>query len=434
LGGALFIERLNGIFVGANFPKPRLLVIKGTFEQYGGAERDIIANIPSWKEYFEIELATLHLPEEVKKELFSLDICTYTPELMWMKPTGAFSEITARASRESRKLWKKMPRSFFENFKSVDAVHLVSGVGSLEVIDSIPSHMPIHLHYLEPHRGLHEDVLHKRLNGTFRRPYFITRALLMRARRIDISFTKKVGKREKTIISSNSPWIAKRMSEVYSLESQVIWPSVASSKWPPNPSPKEEDAWGYLSAKYDLEIGNFVLTIGSASYVKGTWSSLQVLEGTTLIFVHIGGGSQDDLNALKKEGNRLGVRVQSLPSLDQLELVALMRKSRAMISHAVDEPFGLTPIEAQSVGTPAIVVAEGGFCSTVEDGVSGRVIPRDAPKSEWRNALAESADPKKRKKWSISGRKSIKKMGLSPPDQAKRLAESFEKLGISCLR
>ena len=43
--------------------RPRLLVVKGTFEQFGGAERDLLNNLPAWTKRFEITLATLNLPD-----------------------------------------------------------------------------------------------------------------------------------------------------------------------------------------------------------------------------------------------------------------------------------------------------------------------------------------------------------------------------------
>ena len=50
---------------GDSDSKPRLLVVKGTFEQFGGAERDLLNNLKAWQEQFEITCASLHIPVAV---------------------------------------------------------------------------------------------------------------------------------------------------------------------------------------------------------------------------------------------------------------------------------------------------------------------------------------------------------------------------------
>ena len=52
----------------------------------------------------------------------------------------------------------------------------------------------------------------------------------------------------------------------------------------------------------------------------------------------------------------------------------MIEDSLAVVSMAHKEPFGLTPIEAFSIGTPAIFVDEGGFRDTIIDGICGRLI------------------------------------------------------------
>ena len=58
--------------------KPRLLVVKGTFEQFGGAERDLLNNLDAWQEHFEITAASLHLPEEARQKMDALGILYLT--------------------------------------------------------------------------------------------------------------------------------------------------------------------------------------------------------------------------------------------------------------------------------------------------------------------------------------------------------------------
>tara|TARA_Y100001980_G_C14335214_1_gene151224 strand:- start:290 stop:586 length:297 start_codon:yes stop_codon:yes gene_type:complete len=95
---------------------------------------------------------------------------------------------------------------------------------------------------------------------------------------------------------------------------------------------------------------------------------------------------------------------------------------------AHSEPFGLTPIEAQTIGTPALFVDEGGFKETISDGKSGRLLPRN-DFSAWHDALKQAGDENNRNEWSKSGRMGISMMGLNPDVFSERLENIF--IGIS---
>ena len=74
-----------------------------------------------------------------------------------------------------------------------------------------------------------------------------------------------------------------------------------------------------------------------------------------------------------------------------------------MVSHAHEEPFGLTPIEAMAIGVPALMVDEGGFSDTMAKSNSGRLIARE-DWGAWKAAYLDAKDDKLRKRWSQAGR------------------------------
>jgi len=90
------------------------------------------------------------------------------------------------------------------------------------------------------------------------------------------------------------------------------------------------------------------------------------------------------------------------------------------VSMAHGEPFGLTPVEAFSVGTPALMVNEGGFLDSVIDGVNGRLLPR-SDYDAWHSALEQAADSGTRALWTEAGRTRIAEMDLSPDTHCHRL-------------
>ncbi len=397
--------------------KPRLLVVKGTFEQFGGAERDLLNNLEAWQTHFEITCASLHLPLEARERMENLGILYLTPAIPWKKPTGGWAEFRAVASRQASNRWWNMLELTEQGLRlqdvlaTSDAVHLTSGVGSLEFSQMIPKDLPVHYYCLEPHRGLHEDVLHRTLDGKPKQNLALTRFLLGKQRRRDASMTHDLADRSNSTISGNSPWIQERIQTVYGEKSELLWPSVNLDIWSGD-CPHTEDC---------------VVAIGNASYVKGTMDTIDMLAGTGLIYHHVGGGATEDLALMKAHATSKGVELIIEPRLSQEDLVNLVKRSRAVVSLARGEPFGLTPIEAQAAGTPALMVDEGGYCHTVMDQVSGRLLPRN-DWSAWHAALEEAAIPKNRKSWSEAGRENIAKMGLRPDDQADALNGIISKL------
>jgi glycosyltransferase involved in cell wall biosynthesis len=416
---------------GGSTPLPRLLVVKGTFEQFGGAERDLLNNLPAWSNHFDVILASLNLPDTARTALDEVGIPYLTPALEWEVPRGGWAEFRAKASRQAGRRWLSMLEfseqggGLREVLANVDAIHVTSGVGSLEFTGLAPTHLPLHYHCLEPHRGLYEDVLHRTLNGTPKRNLTLTHLLLGKQRNRDRRAVQRLDKRKKCTISGNSRWIQERISLVYGIESGILLPTVDLSVWESNSETAQEK--GDKSAVDDTD-GNgetdsdYVVTIGGASYVKGTWDTLEMVAGSGLSLALVGGGSPADLGKLRTQAKKLAVELNVQPRLSQQELVDLVIGARAVVSLAREEPFGLTPIEAQAAGTPALMVDEGGFRYTVEDGVSGRLLPR-GDWSAWHNALEESANTETRAEWANAGRENIERMGLAPEHQAAALAE-----------
>ena len=74
-----------------------------------------------------------------------------------------------------------------------------------------------------------------------------------------------------------------------------------------------------------------------------------------------------------------------------------------MVSHAHHEPFGLTPIEAMAVGTPALMVDEGGFQCTMSGIDSGKLLRRDDVEG-WRAAYQDLNNRDLRSAWAKVGR------------------------------
>ena len=399
--------------------RPTLLIIKGSFSQYGGAERDIVRQLEALQEFFHLRIATLSSHPELENEASRLEIPLFVSESEWSESASAFSRIMATSSKSSTKAWKNFLNSgkgagtLKQALESIDAVHLISGAGSLEVASIISEKIPIHVYMLEPNRGLHgETVLWANINGKQPRPIGLTRFLLTIPRNRDLKIVNRIASRSNSIFSGNSNYIKKRIKEVHGIDAGVLLPCVDLSKW---------------STEEEATTGDFVVSIGYASWVKGTWECISMLAGTGINLVHVGGGTETDLTQLKEHAKRQGVGFEISPRLEHESLVSLLRSSLAVISMAHKEPFGLTPAEAHAVGTPALMVNEGGFPTTIIDGESGRLLARD-DYSAWHSALEEAAILDNRTRWSEKGRSIVRELDLNPRGRAIALREIIDQL------
>tara|TARA_B000000477_G_scaffold67465_1_gene56584 strand:- start:363 stop:1208 length:846 start_codon:yes stop_codon:yes gene_type:complete len=277
---------------------------------------------------------------------------------------------------------------------------------------------------LEPHRGLYEDVLHLGVDGKPKRNLSITKFALSKARRDDRRVISAFLKRPNSRINGNSSYSAERIQAVYGCDTGFIHPSVDFSEFTPEATEEENQAWIDLD---ELPDPPWVTTIGHAGWVKGGWETISMLAGSGFGLVLVGGGVFEEVEGLHDHADARSVKLWTPPRLSNLQLTGLMRRSVAIVSMAHGEPFGLTPIEAFAVGTPALFVDEGGFQDTVEDGVNGRLLPRDDIMA-WQEALNEALDSDVKKKWAEAGRQKIAELDLSPDAHARRIFGIFEEL------
>ncbi|HJL54756.1 MAG: glycosyltransferase [Candidatus Thalassarchaeaceae archaeon] len=398
--------------MGEAADKPVLLVAKGTFGTLGGGERDLMRVLPALNRLFSVRMATIHPVPELSEICIREGIRVIGPDQPWQLPKGHLSTVLDTGRSTASKAWSSC-EGLAEVVSEADALHLVSGDGSLPLMDHVPSGLRTHLHLLEPHRGLYEDTLHRLVDGTPKRSLTLTESLLSRARRRDQTMIRGLVERPGSMVSSNSSFSAQRAKDVYGIDAGVLWPCVDYSEFPADPSRDGRNP--YTDAE-----GDYVVSVGRATWAKGTWEAVSMLRGTGLSLAHVGGGDGDSIAMLRAHAEASGVGLWVAPRLPSPSLVSLMREARAIVSMAHSESFGLSPIEAFAVGTPALFIDEGGFRDTIVDGVNGRLLPRDDAQT-WHAALKEAADDDTRARWAAAGRARIEELDLSPEAHARRL-------------
>ena len=397
--------------------KPSLLVAKGNINRMGGAERDLIRCLPHLQQWYDVSVATLNPSTKLSKICQENNIKIFSPPEPWSPPNSPFSQIFDGVHKSSRQHWK-MCEGLIEAIGNFDYFHIVSGDGYLAIMEMIPKNKTAHLYLHEPHRGYHEDSLHRKLNGKLKRPSMITNIILSKGRKNDRAIVRKFASNTSFFVSGNSSYSAQRSREVYDIECEVLHPCVDQEEY-------SSEVGNTINPIKQSTQAEYVVTIGTANWAKATMETISMLSGTGISLAHVGGGTNVEKTQLQIHARNKSVELWIAPRLSSNELAKLMADALAIVSMAHKEPFGLTPIEAFSIGTPAIFVDEGGFRDTIVDGKCGRLIPRDSTR-EWHAALDQAREPENRKNWSDFGRSRISELKLSPKEQAEKIHQILQ--------
>jgi glycosyltransferase involved in cell wall biosynthesis len=163
-----------------------------------------------------------------------------------------------------------------------------------------------------------------------------------------------------------SRYAAGRLEEIYGVRADIVDLGVDAATFSPPPAGTAREG--------------YVLSVGALHPLKG--HQLVVEAVATLppprppvIVV----GDRGDAGALIAGlGARLGVEVEVRRGIRLPELVSLYHRASALACAQIGEPFGLIALEAMAACTPVVAVRDGGFRETVEDGVTGLLVERDA--------------------------------------------------------
>lgn len=155
---------------------------------------------------------------------------------------------------------------------------------------------------------------------------------------------------------ANSEEVKNRIKKFYRREAVVIYPPV------------------------ELPISNFKLPISNkkdyyfvvSRIVGGKGLDLAVEAALKLgIKLKIAGASAGYYTEHKKLAKMATDNIEFLGHVTDEELVKLYAGAKAFLALALDEDFGITPVEAMTCGTPVIAYFGGGYKETVIDGKTG---------------------------------------------------------------
>ncbi|MEA2020615.1 MAG: glycosyltransferase [Patescibacteria group bacterium] len=159
-------------------------------------------------------------------------------------------------------------------------------------------------------------------------------------------------------IVANSENVAQRVRKFWRRRAKVIYPPVEL--------PKDFPSNDELRARWKDLNGKFFLVVSRLETYKNVELVVQACNQLKKPLKVAGVGSE-----LKKLRRIAGPTVEILGRVAEEELSLLYGGCRALIVAAVDEDFGLTPVEAMAYGKPVVALKSGGFRETVIPGKTG---------------------------------------------------------------
>ena len=165
-----------------------------------------------------------------------------------------------------------------------------------------------------------------------------------------LRFTDKKASQHPDVIVAISQEVKKRVASYYGRDAIVINPPVRLPK----------------KIKREKEKGNYYLFLSRLVRQKGIELAVTVCTKHKLPLVVVGEGHM--LPHLKKI---VGPTVSFLGWVPDDKFSSLFRGAKALIYTALDEDFGIVPVEAMSYGVPVIAYKSGGVKESVIDGKTG---------------------------------------------------------------
>lgn len=174
---------------------------------------------------------------------------------------------------------------------------------------------------------------------------------------------------------ANSEEVRARIKKFYRSEAIVIYPpAYSSSKAKRSREVLHQDSSRQartIREEYYVTGGRLARAKGLDIIVKAFNENGKMLK----IFGKGFAGHEEELKVLAKKN------IEFVGEVDEEKKFELLANAKAFVFASFDEDFGITPVEAQSVGTPVIAFKSGGVQETVIDGKTGVFFDINTPEN-----------------------------------------------------
>lgn len=197
---------------------------------------------------------------------------------------------------------------------------------------------------------------------------------------------------------ANSEETKRRIQKFYRRDATVIYPPVNI--------PSSSVIQSLRSSRFARDDNNYYITVSRLARAKHIDILIKAANKEKFKLKVVGSGR--DAEYLK---SLAGGTVEFLGNISDKELAKLYKSANAFLFSAVDEEFGIAPVEAMAYGLPVIAYRSGGIPETVKDGINGYLF----------NELAEDSLIKKIHDLENLPKEKYSEMRLS----ARKTAENF---------
>jgi len=159
-------------------------------------------------------------------------------------------------------------------------------------------------------------------------------------------------------IVTNSENTRKRIDAFYHRDATVVHPPVDVSRYYHSP---EESFWLSVNRLYPEKR----IPLQIETFSRLPQEKLRIVGGYSK-----GDHAERNLAYL----SNLPPNIELCGSVTDENLTDLYARCKGLICTAMDEDFGMTPLEAMAAGKPVVAVREGGFLESVVDGITGYLV------------------------------------------------------------
>jgi len=197
----------------------------------------------------------------------------------------------------------------------------------------------------------------------------------------DIVIRKLVGSLSRTVIV-NSHFTAKRYSlspanpKLRIIHNGVDFKQLAKAAMAPV---RESTASFAPNIRYVAIVGAIHPRKGIATFLSAAKLLLQRMPD--IVFLVVGDGQPEYVNAMKEFAKRESIS-SSIRFLGwRTDIPAILSKCSLLVVAADQEPFGLTVIEAMSIGIPVVATRCGGPEEIIDNGATGALVEQGSPEA-----------------------------------------------------
>jgi glycosyltransferase involved in cell wall biosynthesis len=333
----------------------KIAIVHDYLREYGGAERVLEAIHEIWPEA-PVYTAFVDLGNLGKwgNRFKDWDIRT-----SWVQHNWFVKKFHSPLRFLAPKIWESFDLSAFDVVLTSSGWFICRGVraGNRGLGTGVSNKVPMQICYIHhPPRNLYGYA-----TGSLLQKYWLVRVYASIVnffmRHYDYETAQKVD-----YFIANSKETGRRVEKFYRRDSVVIYPPVDVSSVKYQVSSKK--AMTHDTLTHDTR--SYFLSVGRLAWAKKIDVIIQAANELQLPLKIVGTGPEEAyLRSIA------GPTVQFMGGVSDVDLVQLYAGAKATIFCALDEDFGLVPVESQMVGTPVILLAQGGVLETVVDGKTG---------------------------------------------------------------